>query len=97
MDGFFLYTVLIPASSPDTGVGNGAMLTHRLGCDMADRFAAIAPVTGMPAKGFSCAPGGSSSTSIMQLHGNRDEYYPADGSESEGSWFYVPVDDVIDA
>ena len=73
------------------------MLTHRLGCDMADRFAAIAPVTGIPAKGFSCAPGGSSSTYIMQLHGNRDEYYPADGSKSEGSWFYVPVDDLIDA
>jgi polyhydroxybutyrate depolymerase len=80
-----------------TGLGHGAMFAYRLGCDMADRYAAIAPVAGMPAKGFSCAPGGSASTSIMHLHPNRSGKYPADGSESDHGWFYVPVDDVIDA
>ena len=79
------------------GMGNGAMFAHRLGCDMPDRFAAIAPVAGTPAKGFNCAPGGSASISIMNLHGDQDGTYPADGSKSTSGWFYVPVDDVIDA
>jgi polyhydroxybutyrate depolymerase len=80
-----------------TGLGNGAMFVHRLGCDMADRFAAIAPVAGTLAKGFNCAPDGSVHISVMHLHGDRDGAYPADGSESVSGWFYVPVADVIDA
>jgi polyhydroxybutyrate depolymerase len=80
-----------------TGRGNGAMFAHRLGCDMADRFAAIAPVAGTLAKGFNCAPGGPASISIMHLHGDQDKAYTADGSESNMGWFFVPVDDVMDA
>jgi polyhydroxybutyrate depolymerase len=80
-----------------TGAGNGAMFVHRLGCNMADRFAAIAPVAGMPAKGFRCAPDGSATISIMHLNPDKDGAYPADGSESAEGWFYVPVADVIDA
>ena len=80
-----------------TGEGNGAMFVHRLGCDMADRFAAIAPVAGTPAKGFRCLPSASAPISIMHLHGDQDGSYPADGSESTVGWFYVPVADIIDA
>jgi polyhydroxybutyrate depolymerase len=80
-----------------TGAGNGAMFVHRLGCNMPDRFAAIAPVAGMPAKGFRCAPGESATTSIMQLNPDKDGSYPVDGSETQGGWFYVSVADVIDA
>ena len=80
-----------------TGISNGAMFTHRLGCDRPDRFAAIAPVAGTLTKGFNCAPDGSVSISIMHLHGNRDGLVPADGSEGTNGHFFVPVDDVIDA
>jgi len=80
-----------------TGISNGAMFVHRLGCDMADRFAAIAPVAGTLAKGFNCAPDGSASISIMHLHGEHDTLIPADGSEGRDGGYFVPVDDVMDA
>jgi polyhydroxybutyrate depolymerase len=80
-----------------TGVSNGAGFVHRLGCDMADRFAAIAPVGETLAKGFNCAPGTSTPISIMHLYGDRDRLIPADGSESTGGFSVVPVDDMIDA
>lgn len=53
------------------------MFAHRLGYDMADRFAAIAPVAGTLAKDFNCAPDGSASISIMHLHGGRAAVIPA--------------------
>ena len=80
-----------------TGISNGASFAHRLGCDMADRFAAIAPVSGLLAKGFNCAPGGSASISIMHLHGDNDVKVPTDGSEGIDGLFFVTVDDVMDA
>jgi polyhydroxybutyrate depolymerase len=79
-----------------TGISNGAMLAHRLGCDMADRFAAIAPIAGTLAKGFNCAPDASASLSIMHIHGNHDGIVPTDGSESDDGFFFVPVVDVLD-
>jgi polyhydroxybutyrate depolymerase len=80
-----------------TGISNGAMFVHRLGCDMADRFAAIAPVAGTLAKGFNCAPGTSTPLSIMHIYGSVDKNVPVDGSESDDGYFYVPLDDVMDA
>jgi polyhydroxybutyrate depolymerase len=80
-----------------TGISNGAMFVHRLGCDMGERFAAIAPVAGTLARGFTCAPGASPSTSIMQLHGDHDALVPADGSVGTDGHFFVPVDDVMAA
>jgi len=45
-----------------TGISNGGMFVKRLGYDLPDRFAAIAPVAGTIAKGFNCAPGSERST-----------------------------------
>jgi polyhydroxybutyrate depolymerase len=80
-----------------TGVSNGGSFAHRLGCDRAERFAAIAPVAGTLARGFNCAPDASTSVSVMHLHGDRDTASPADGSEGASGLFSVPVDDMIDA
>jgi polyhydroxybutyrate depolymerase len=80
-----------------TGISNGAMFVHRLGCDVADRFADVAPVAGTLAKGFNCAPGASASLSIMHLYPDHDGLEPADGSEGTNGHFFVPVDDVMDA
>jgi len=80
-----------------TGISNGGMFTHRLGCNMADRFAAIAPVAGTLAKGFNCAPGPYASISLMNIHGSRDRYVPADGSEGSDGLFFVSVNDVMNA
>jgi polyhydroxybutyrate depolymerase len=80
-----------------TGASLGGMFVHRLGCDMADRFAAIAPVAGTHAKGFNCAPDRLSPISLMHSHGSVDLVFPPDGSEGRDGQFIVPVDDVMDA
>ncbi len=80
-----------------TGMSNGGMFVHRLGCSyLADRFAALAPVAGTLAKGFNCAPEPTTRLSIMNLHGVRDTVVPMDGSKSSDGFFYLPVTDVID-
>jgi polyhydroxybutyrate depolymerase len=79
-----------------TGVSNGGMFVYRLGCDMPERFAAIAPIAGIPMKGFGCAPGPSAPVSIMHLHGSLDRAIPTDGSESSERHFVDPLDEVID-
>ncbi len=73
------------------------MFVHRLGCDMADRFAAVAPVAGTLAKGFNCAPDASASTSIMHLYPGMDKILPPDGSEGSSGYFVVPVEAMMDA
>jgi polyhydroxybutyrate depolymerase len=49
------------------GTSNGGMFVHRLGCDLPDRFAAVAPIAGTIAKGFNCAP--RSSPKISMING----------------------------
>lgn len=78
-----------------TGMSNGGMFVNRLGCDMADRFAAIAPVSGTLARGFNCAPDSSNQTSIMYIHGRDDDYVDVTGKESTDGYFYTPVEDVM--
>ncbi len=78
-----------------TGFSNGAMFVQRLGCDMAERFAAVAPVHGTLARGFPCAP--DAALSIMDISGTGDRAVPADGSRSADGYFYTPVVEVIDA
>jgi len=77
------------------GMSNGGMFTHRLGCDLANRFAAIAPVAGSLARGFNCAPDSSDPTSIMQIHGRQDDYVDVTGKESSDGYFYTAMADVM--
>jgi polyhydroxybutyrate depolymerase len=65
-----------PARVYATGFSNGAMLTHLLGCGLADRFAAIAPVSGVaPLDG--CAP--VRPLSVLHVHGTADRVAPYEG------------------
>jgi len=59
-----------------TGLSNGAMLAHRLGCELADRIAAIAPVAGA-LNSDACAP--SEPVSVIVFHGTDDEHVPYEG------------------
>jgi polyhydroxybutyrate depolymerase len=59
-----------------TGMSNGAMLTHRLACDLADRIRAVAPVAGTDMT-TSCAP--PRPVPLMHLHGSADGNVPFDG------------------
>jgi polyhydroxybutyrate depolymerase len=59
------------------GVSNGGMMTLRLGCDMADRFAAIAPIISQLPAGYLCAP--QHDLPMLLLFGGKDEVVRFDG------------------
>ena len=80
-----------------TGVSNGGMFVHRLGCELPDRFAAIAPVAGTIAKGFDCAPGPSPKISMINIYATRDTTVPFDGSPASDGFMYTPTSRVLDA
>ncbi len=64
-----------PARVYSTGMSNGGFMSHRLGCDAAERFAAIAPVAG--AIGIEdCAP--SRPVPVYIVHGAVDQAVPAE-------------------
>ncbi|WP_045878922.1 PHB depolymerase family esterase [Pseudofrankia sp. DC12] len=69
-----------------TGFSNGAMMTYRLGCALAGRIAAIAPVSGaLDLDG--CAP--ARPVPLLAIHGTADENVPYDGGKGsdEGKRF----------
>lgn len=65
-----------------TGLSNGAFLAHRLGCEAADRFAAIAPVAGVVGTP-SCNP--SRPVAVMHVHGTSDPIIPFGGGGVNGN------------
>jgi len=61
-----------------TGISNGAMMSYRLGCELADRIAAIAPVEG--AQDLDCKP--SEPVSVVVFHGTADRLVPYNGGST---------------
>jgi polyhydroxybutyrate depolymerase len=70
-----------PARIYATGMSNGGFLSHRIGCELSDRFAAIAPVAGVLGIA-SCTP--SRPVPVIEFHGTLDTLVPWDGSASLG-------------
>ncbi len=75
------------------GFSNGGMFTQRLGCALAERLTAVAPLAGTLARGFSCSPEGEP-VSLLLLSGTADRTVPLDGSRSSDGYFYTPNEDV---
>ncbi|HLI06479.1 MAG TPA: PHB depolymerase family esterase [Ktedonobacteraceae bacterium] len=70
-----------------TGFSNGGGMTYVLACKMADRFAAVASVSGS----YPPVPGGCNPARpvpIMELHGTADRTVPYNGSSAKG---YPPI------
>lgn len=62
-----------------TGMSNGGFLSHRLACEQADSFAAIAPVAGvLGIPEAECTP--SRHVPVMHFHGTLDPLVPYDGA-----------------
>jgi polyhydroxybutyrate depolymerase len=76
-----------------TGMSNGGMFVHRLGCDMAERFAAIAPVGGTLARGFNCAP--RVPLAMMNIYGSGDGYVSQRGDVSSDGYYYTGAEDLL--
>ena len=79
-----------------TGFSQGAGFADRVGCDMADRFAAIAPASGTLVRGFNCAPDGSRKSSLLHIHGLSDQWIRPDGKKTADGFFYTPVANVVE-
>jgi polyhydroxybutyrate depolymerase len=65
-----------------TGISNGAMMSFRLGCDLADRIAAIAPVAGNVPAAIACTP--RQPVSLLLINGTDDPLVPYDGGNVGG-------------
>ncbi len=59
-----------------TGISNGGMMVYRLGCELADRIAAIAPIAATLVED-NCLP--SRPISVFHIHGRADEFVPFEG------------------
>lgn len=74
------------------GVSNGGMMVLRIGCDMSDRFAAVAPIVALLPTEHSCAP--EHDLPIMFLAGGMDETIRIDGLPGRDDPFmYTPLVD----
>ncbi len=60
-----------------TGISNGAQMANRLGCEMADVFAAIAPVSGGYFPSQECRP--VRPVAVVAFHGTADRILPYEG------------------
>ena len=77
-----------------TGFSNGGMFVQRLACDLANRFAAVAPSHGQLHIGFNCAP--TEPLSVMSVWGKSDRVVPGAGGASSDGYLYTPVAEVTD-
>ncbi len=73
-----------------TGMSNGGFMSYRLACELADKVAAIASVTGSmtPETFSSCNP--DHPVSILQIHGSLDNTVPFAGNDG-----MKPIQDVM--
>ncbi len=74
-----------------TGMSNGGFISYHLACNLSDRIAAIASVTGsMSSLTYNdCNP--QRPVPVMEIHGTEDAVVPYDG----GTGFTTPIDDVL--
>jgi polyhydroxybutyrate depolymerase len=63
-----------PARIYATGFSNGGGMAHRLACDLSDRIAAIAPVSGAYAQEQTCQP--ERPVPVLAFHGSADRLAP---------------------
>lgn len=80
-----------PARIYATGMSNGGMMSHKLGCELSDKIAAIAPVAGtlnIP----SCNP--KRPVPVMHFHGLKDTQCLYDGGQSKSGFAGVPFKSV---
>lgn len=69
-----------------TGFSQGAQTAAGLACGLQDKLAAVIPVHGFPAKGFSCGP--TQKVSLFQIVGQSDQIVNGFGKESADGMIY---------
>lgn len=77
-----------------TGLSMGGFMTYRLGCELGERFAAIASVSGPTVDLVMNACNSAPRISVLHIHGTADSTIPYAGATLEGIYFH-PVDSTI--
>jgi len=64
-----------------TGISNGALMSNRLGCELSDKIAAIAPVAGNIPQKTASAWSPSHTVSVLIINGTEDPVMPFNGGD----------------
>eukprot|EP01084_Bolivina_argentea_P128132 226533_1 len=80
-----------------TGFSNGGMMTQRLGCELNNRLAAIAPIHGQAALGYNCGPIYEDiKMPIINIWGTNDNIVSGDTiSNPNGGFYFTSVYQVM--
>lgn len=73
-----------------TGMSNGAMMAYRLACELPDKIAAIAPVSGTLLTTQPCQPG--KQVAVLHIHSLADTKVPYKGGKGLAGYYFAPVD-----
>ena len=76
------------------GFSQGGMLTHRVACELSNRFAAAAPFHGAQHIGFDCEPDQGITMPLFEVWGTKDQEVPGQTVLSQDGWYYIPVSNV---
>jgi polyhydroxybutyrate depolymerase len=80
-----------PARVYANGLSNGAGMSSRLGCELADRIAAIGGVAGAYTPPETCEPGRA--VPVIAFHGLDDPISPYEGGEAEAEVLLMPIEE----
>lgn len=73
-----------------TGMSNGAMMSYRLGCELSQQIAAIAPVSGTLITAQPCTP--ARQMPVLHIHSAIDTKVPYAGGYGLANYYFPPVD-----
>lgn len=76
-----------------TGMSNGAMMTYTLACELSDRIAAVAPVSGTIMMSEPCTP--TRAVPILHIHSMLDTKVPFAGGYGMAGYNFAPVDSTL--
>ncbi|MFA7419979.1 MAG: PHB depolymerase family esterase [Melioribacteraceae bacterium] len=76
-----------------TGMSNGAMMAYRLACEISDKIAAIAVVSGTMTTKNICKP--NQVVPILHIHSERDKKVPPSGGKGIRGYYFPSVDSTL--
>lgn len=76
-----------------TGMSNGAMMAYRLACEIPEKIAAIAPVSGTMVTTSPCNP--SRAVPVLHIHSELDKKVPPLGGYGIAGYYFPPADSVL--
>ena len=74
-------------------MSNGAMMAYRLACELSNKIAAIAPVSGTLLTTQPCQP--ERPVPLLHIHSQLDTKVPYNGGTGIGGYYFPPVDSAL--